>query len=78
MLTGETLKAIRAIAGVSQAKLALDAGVSATGIAEFETGKRDLRASTIVRMCEAMGVKVTYSVRGMEIAQASKIQPDPQ
>ena len=43
MLTGETLKAVRAIAGVSQAQLALDAGVSAAGIAEFETGKRDLR-----------------------------------
>ena len=76
MLTGETLKAVRAIAGVSQAQLALDAGVSAAGIAEFETGKRDLRAATIVRMCEAMGVKVTYSIRGVDVAQASKTQPD--
>ena len=76
MLTGETLKAVRAIAGVSQAQLALDAGVSAAGIAEFETGKRDIRASTIVRMCEAMGVKVTYSIRGVDVARASKTQPD--
>ena len=68
MLTGETLKAIRAIKGITQAQLALEAGVSAAGIAEFETGKRDIRASTIVRMCEAMGVTVTYRVGDVDVA----------
>lgn len=77
MLTGETLKAIRAIKGITQAQLALDAEMSAAGIAEFETGKRDIRASTIVRMCEAMGVTVTCRVNGVDIVVAPEVNKTP-
>lgn len=68
MLSGQKLKAIRAIRGVTQAKLAADAGVSPTAIAEYEKGKRDLRADTIRKLCEALGVTVTYQVDGTTIS----------
>lgn len=67
MLTGQKLRAIRALKNITQAKLAADAGISATAIAEYETGKRDLRADTIRKLCEAMGVEVIYRVDGTEI-----------
>jgi len=62
MLNGSTLRAIRALRHVTQADLAEKAGVSQTAIAEYETGKRDLRADTIRKLCEALGVQVTWRV----------------
>lgn len=69
MITGPKLRAIRAIRGVSQADLAAKAGISPTAIAQFETGKRDLRTSTVRKLCEALGVDVVYRLRddGTEI-----------
>lgn len=68
MLTGSKLRAIRALRGLTQAQLAEQAGVSPTAIAEYEKGKRDLRADTIRKLCEAMGVQVRYIVDGTEIS----------
>lgn len=68
MLTGTKLKAIRALRGVTQAQLAEASGVSPTAIAEYERGKRDLRADTIRKLCEAMNVSVTYMVDGTVIS----------
>ena len=67
MLTGSTLRAIRALRHITQADLAIKAGVSPNAIAEYETGKRDLRAGTIRKLCEALGVTVTYRIDGTEI-----------
>ena len=67
MLTGSKLRAIRALRGITQADLAEKAGISQTAIAEFEKDKRDLRTSTVVKLCEALGVQVTYKVDGTEI-----------
>ena len=67
MLTGSKLRAIRALRGITQADLAAKAGISQTAIAEFEKDKRDLRSSTVVKLCEALGVKVTYKIDGTEI-----------
>lgn len=68
MLTGSKLKAIRALRGMTQATLAELSGVSPTAITEYEKGKRDLRADTIRKLCEALGVEVTYRVDGTEIS----------
>lgn len=68
MLTGSKLRAIRALRGMTQAELAQKAGVSATAVAEYETDKRDLRAGTIRKLCEALGVQVRYIVDGTEIS----------
>lgn len=68
MLTGAGLRAIRAIRHVTQADLAVQAGVSQTAIAEYEQGKRELRADTIRKLCGALGVQVTYKVDDTEIS----------
>ena len=49
MLTGSKLRAIRALRGLTQAQLAEQSGVSPTAIAEYEKGKRDLRADERTR-----------------------------
>lgn len=68
MLSGQKLRAIRALRGVTQADLAAKAGISQTAIAEYEKDKRELRTDTVRKLCEALGVKVTYSVDGTEIS----------
>ena len=68
MLTGTKLRAIRALKGFTQAQLAELSGVSPTAITEYEKGKRDLRADTIRKLCDALGVTVTYRVDGTEIS----------
>lgn len=69
MLTSSKLKAIRAMAGLTQAELAERAGVSKAAVAEFELGKRELRTGTVVKLCEVLGVRVTYSMKdGTEIS----------
>ena len=67
MLTGAKLRMIRALRNMSQAELADRAKVSPTAIAEFEQDKRDLRADTIRKLCDALGVQVKYLVGGTEI-----------
>lgn len=68
MITGQRLRAIRALKRISQAQLAELANVPANAIAEFETGKRDIRASTVEKLCRALGVTVTYEVDGVTIS----------
>lgn len=68
MLTGNKLKAIRALRGMTQAELATAANLSVTAIREYELGKRDLRADSIRKLCEALNVQVTYTVDGMVIS----------
>jgi transcriptional regulator with XRE-family HTH domain len=68
MLTGSKLRAIRALRGITQADLTAKAGISQTAIAEFEKDKRDLRTSTVVKLCDALGVKVSYKIDGTEIS----------
>lgn len=68
MLTGSKLRAIRHLRGISQAELAHMAGISAVSIATFESGKSDMRASTITKLCQALGVKVVYKLDDTEIS----------
>lgn len=68
MLTGQKLKAIRALRGMTQAELSAASGVSPTAIAEYERDKRDLRTDTVRKLCDALGVTVTYTVDGTTIS----------
>lgn len=67
MLTGPKLRAIRALRNLTQAQLAAQAVVSPTAIAEYESGRRDLRTSTVRKLCDALGVQIRYIVDGTEI-----------
>lgn len=68
VITGPKLKAIRALKGWSQSRLAEAAGVSPVTIATFESGKSDLRSATIVKLCDALGVQVVYHVDGTTLS----------
>lgn len=68
MITGQKLRAIRAIRKITQADLAAAAGISPTAIAEFEMGKRELRTGTVEKLCAALGVEVTYHIDGTDIS----------
>lgn len=57
--------------GVTQADLAAKSGVSASAIAEYESDKRDLRGATLHKLCEALGVQITYAVDGIVISGGS-------
>lgn len=67
MIAPQTFKAIRAISGLTQLALAEAARCSPTAVAEFEAGKRDLRAGTLGRLLEAMGARVVIEVGGTRI-----------
>ncbi len=67
MLTGPKLRAIRAMRGITQSDLAHQAGISPVSVATFESGKSDMRAATIIKLCEALGVQIIYKVDGTEI-----------
>ena len=67
IITPAKLKAVRALRGISQAELARLAGVSVVSIATFEAGRSDMRASTILKLCAALGVSVTYTIGDTEI-----------
>lgn len=69
MLTGSTLRAIRALRGITQLDLAAKAGISPTAIAEFERGKRSIRTDTVIKLCEALRVKVAYTIDGTVISE---------
>lgn len=68
MLTPEKLRAIRAMRGMTQADLAHRAGISPVSIATFESRRSDMRAATVVKLCEALGVTITYHVNGTDIS----------
>ena len=68
MLTGQKLRAIRHLRGMSQTELSHIAGTSPVSIANFESGKSDMRASTITKLCKALGVTVTYKIDDTEIS----------
>lgn len=67
MLDAQTLRAIRSLRGITQRDLADRAGISPVSLATFEAGKSDMRASTIVKLCEALDVSIVYKIDGTEI-----------
>lgn len=68
MLDGKTLRTLRGAAGLTQAALAERAHVAANAIADFETGKRDIRVDTLRKLLHALGAEVSYTVDGARIS----------
>ena len=68
MLTGKTLRAARNLRGISQAELAERAQCSPVSISRYESEKADIMASTLVKLCIALNVSVTYRIDGTEIS----------
>jgi len=63
MSMGERLKAARRMAGLSQRALAERSGVSAMAISKYERNLVVPRSGVLIRLAEALGVKVEYFLR---------------
>ncbi len=57
-LIGRELKSWRLRRHISQAGLARAAGIDQASISNYEAGKRDLRVSTMIRIANALNVRV--------------------
>jgi transcriptional regulator with XRE-family HTH domain len=55
---GREVKRLREAKGWSQTKLAVEAGMSVSGISMIENGHRNLSTTTLARLAEALGVEV--------------------
>jgi transcriptional regulator with XRE-family HTH domain len=58
VIAGRTLRVARTHAGMTQAALAARAGISQVSIATFETGKSDMKSSTLGKVLGVLGVSV--------------------
>lgn len=67
MLTGNQLRSLRAINGMSQAALAVAANVAPATIANFEVGKSELKTESLSRILAALGVSITYTADDAEV-----------
>lgn len=56
--TGQFIQRCREDMGISRQKLADLADVDATTIKRFEKGDQDIRLGTLIRICDAMGLKI--------------------
>jgi len=60
---GRRLRALREAAGKSQGDLADRAGLSRTYLNQLEAGKRDPSLSTLMRLAQALNVKLEALIR---------------
>ena len=61
------LRNIRTSLGVTQEKLALDAGLDRTYVQSIETGKRNISIDVFFRLCEALEVNAHDVIRKISI-----------
>lgn len=59
------LRRARERAGLSQAALSRESGVSPSEICRIEANEREPRLSTILRLSRALGVEMTELLRGL-------------
>jgi DNA-binding XRE family transcriptional regulator len=63
---GRALRDLRRQTGMTQKQLAARAGADDTYISQVETGRRDIRWSTVTRLLLALGVSVTDLATAIE------------
>lgn len=54
---GDTLRALREGAGLTQEELGARTGIQMADISRLESGRRDARLSTVFRLAEALDVR---------------------
>jgi len=72
---GATLKTLRERSGLSQSQLADKAGLSAGGIAQLETGRREPSWATVQAIAAALGVDCTAFSGQPEAKKPTKKKP---
>ena len=57
----QLLKKVRVEKGLTASELSLITGIGQRGIYKVENGETDPKLSTILKLCKALGVKVSFS-----------------
>lgn len=60
MTTGERIKASRKAAGITQKQLADKMGIPYQGIGQWESGKRNPKRDTLIKIADILGVTAAY------------------
>lgn len=71
----DDLAARRRGAGLSQTEIAARMGTSQSAVARLESGRADVRLSTLQRYAAALGHAVTLGVRDLDDADDAQEQP---
>lgn len=66
---GEVVKALRREKGLTQERLAKQAGITVTYVSRIENGQRNLTWSTLTRLCQGLGVPRSALVAQLEVAE---------
>lgn len=72
---GDRIKEIRERRGWTQEKLADKAGISKGFLSDVENNKRDISATNVLKVANAMGASLEYLMRGEEGKQEEKREP---
>jgi transcriptional regulator with XRE-family HTH domain len=71
-LFAANMKRFREIRGESQESFALSAGIHRTEVTKLESGRRDPKLTTVVKVAEALGVTVAELLDGVhELPEAT-------
>jgi transcriptional regulator with XRE-family HTH domain len=66
---GQAFQGLRKALGISQERIALEAGCDRTTVSLIERGLVSARLDTIVRMCQIMKIRPSELMRKMEESQ---------
>ena len=66
---GRALRAARLLAGLSQAEVATEAGVSREAISRLEAGQRVARMDTLTAILDALGYEIAFLPRSPRAQQ---------
>lgn len=73
---GEVVKALRREKGLTQERLAKQAGITVTYVSRIENGRRNLTWTTLTRLCHGLGVQRSDLVALVnENEAAEKVRP---
>jgi transcriptional regulator with XRE-family HTH domain len=73
----ETLKRLRADAGLTQAALSVASGVSLSAIREYEQGNKEPGLRAAAKLARALGVSVAELAKGVEDGAGAAPSPRP-
>src|SRR2546423_1134076 len=73
---GDRIKEIREELGWTQEKLADESKISKGFLSDVENNKRDISATNVLKIANAMGASLEYLLRGEESKQKEKREPE--
>ena len=74
MSVGQTLRAARRQAGLSQEQLAIRAGTTQAAISRIETGKEAVTAERLTQLAAGLGLAPSFELRPLAEPEPSSLQ----